>query len=169
MSRITFFGDVSLLTPSMENQYQISGCYVFNLEYVITSNTEFPKKNKVNLFGSRIDFATIFHKRPLAVALANNHIMDFGEKGFTDTLTFLDDEDILYFGAGTPANNYNNPTIAFVGNSSVALIAYSLFDEHEKGYGVSYFDELKAKQDFVLAKKQLVNTIIVNIHWGEGR
>lgn len=167
MGKITFLGDVSLLSNSMKSEYSIDDQYVFNLEYVVTNNCESFKEDKVNLYGEEVDLNNVFGKNPLAVSLANNHIMDCGIQGFKDTLSFLEKSNIDFFGANTPVENYNNPVIKGVGESRVALISYSLFDERIKEYGVALFDEDLVKKDIALAKSKKAESIIVNIHWGE--
>lgn len=167
MSIITFLGDVSLLSDSIVSQYSIQGEYVFNLEYVISNNIESFKKHKVNLYGRETDFSIIFGKQPLAVSLANNHIMDCGIKGLDDTLSFLDKSNIAYFGAGNNLNNYNNPAILYVDGIKVALLGYSLFNENISSYGVSFFCKNTLVRDISFAKNQNAEVLIVNIHWGE--
>ena len=167
MNQVTFLGDVSLLTPSMKSRYCLHGYYVFNLEYVVSSRAELPKKNKVNLHGSKVSFSSIFGKPPLAVSLANNHIMDYGVKGYKETVRFLQESSIQHFGAGSIETNYSNPIIIDVNETNLALIAYGFFDEKEGDYGVAVFDEARATTDIALAKSQEADAIVVSMHWGE--
>lgn len=162
---ITFLGDVSLLDPSITCEYKMNK-FIFNLEYVITDNRSTPKQNKVNLCGERINFADIFKKNPLAVNLANNHIMDYGNIGFRDTLEHLDKYNIKRFGAGEHNDNYGNPLIIEVDKRKIGLIGYSMFNEHTANYGVSYFSKEKAAIDLKYVTDYEVDSIIVNIHWG---
>lgn len=166
MSVITFLGDVSLLNESMICEYKINNEFVFNLEYVLTDNKSTPKKNKVNLCGNKINFTKFFNRKPLAVSLANNHIMDFGEIGFKDTVDYLNEIEVLKFGVGEVNNGYENPLILDVGSKKVGLMGYSLFNEKINEIGVDFFSREKAVLDIKKARDSNVDCIIVNIHWG---
>ena len=75
--------------------------FILNLESPIT-DYKVPVNNKVNLKISKKSFIDTFSdQKPYAVNLSNNHIFDFGLKGFKDTLDTLDSLDIKYFGITT--------------------------------------------------------------------
>ena len=102
---INFLGDVYL-----DKSYSVKISlehYIFNLEYPL-SIAGIPALSKINLGQSRSYIEGTFNKMPVAVNLANNHIMDYGEAAFDYTIKYLEDKNIKYFGAGTKANNYNN-------------------------------------------------------------
>ena len=48
--------------------------------------------------------------------------MDYGNKGFNQTISFLDKEQIKYFGAGNKNNNYNNPCIIDLNQKKIANV-----------------------------------------------
>lgn len=56
------------------------------------------------------------------VALANNHIMDFGFKGISETLKSLNHFQINYVGAGLNKNEISKPFISSVGSKKVAVL-----------------------------------------------
>ena len=124
---LDFLGDVYL-----DKQYSIDlklENFIFNLEYPL-STKGIPAKNKVNL-GEDISYILdTFKKNPYAVNLSNNHIMDYGETGFNDTIKFLEETGIKYFGAGKKSNNYNNPLIVKSNNKNLALLAYCCPSAH---------------------------------------
>lgn len=165
MSNIIFLGDIANIAE-VKSDYKIQDDYVFNLEYVATNNVSSIKKDKVNLKGSKLDFYSLFGKNPLAVNLANNHCMDFGDVGFNDTITWLKEENIPYFGAGTQADNYNNPFIFVNEGVKCAILGYSFFNEHCDEFGVAYASLERIKNDINKARVQNAAHITVMLHWG---
>ena len=117
---ILFLGDV-YLPRCYPDVPKIDHNYVFNLEHPITCETQ-GLQGKINLKADRCYIVQTFKKRPLAVCLANNHIIDYGEQGILDTFAALAAEKIPYFGAGNAGNNYNNPLL--LESSRVALYGY---------------------------------------------
>lgn len=59
------------------------------------------------------------------VGLANNHVYDFGEDAFQDTLTTLEDAGIPYVGAGRDINQAKSPVYLEVDGFTIAYVAAS--------------------------------------------
>lgn len=85
-----------------------------------------------------------------AVNIANNHIYDFKDKGYQDTLKTLQGENINYFGEG---NIYKTE----IKGNKFAMIGYQAWE------GAFNFDKLKATLSQLKSDSY---TIIVNFHWG---
>jgi AmmeMemoRadiSam system protein B len=88
------------------------------------------------------------------VSLANNHSLNFGKEGLTQTRKFLKDENILSF--GSPLNNENISIIKNIRGIKIGFIGYNEF------YGnfsfiIDEIKKLKVKADF----------IVVSSHWGD--
>ena len=168
--KLNFLGDVYL-----DNIYKINfklDNYIFNLEYPLsTSGT--PAKNKVNLGTNEKEFILkTFGKNPFAVNLANNHIMDYGEKAFFETISFLEKEGIKYFGAGNQLNNYNNPLIFKFNEKKIALYGYCCLSTTPvigdlKSYGSAPLDMKLIEKDIMKSKDLDIDFKIVNLHWGD--
>ncbi len=146
--------------------------FILNLEGPI-SNRGKPTPEKISLVMREGIFEKVFNNSlPVAVSLSNNHIMDYGNEAFEDTLINLNKLGVKYFGAGRPEDNYNNPLIITVGDIKVALLGYcyALYYEqikHVKGlrYGPAPLEIKRIKKDI----KNLNNTvdrIVVSLHWG---
>lgn len=129
MSTLTILGDVSILDKKITSTYKIDNEFIFNLECVVTSNLKQPKPQKVNLYSKDIYINEIFGHSPIAVNIANNHILDYGKVGYLDTVDYLKRNNIKYFGVGTKQDNFNNPLYIEVKKNRVALLGYSLFEE----------------------------------------
>ena len=60
------------------------------------------------------------------VTLANNHTMDFGPLALQDTLAALDENGILYTGAGMDLDDARAPALLKIKGRTLAFLAYSL-------------------------------------------
>ena len=166
MSTIWFLGDVYLKDKNYE--IDIPNPYIVNLEYVLSSDNLKPITNKINLIGDNNfeGFTTL----PLAVNLANNHIMDYGDLGFLNTLDILSNLDIKYFGAGCEEDNFNNPCLINICGKKVAFLGYSdvyhILDTDPTNYTVARPTKEQIINDINICNKNKVDAIIVNIHWG---
>ena len=88
---LSFFGDTVLDKP-----YRLDfefGSFVLNLETPLScEGTPAPQKVNICQEGSHIE--ETFRSLPLAVSLANNHVMDYGEEAFAKTRMILNAMDI---------------------------------------------------------------------------
>ena len=167
-SKITFLGDVFL--PREFGCRVLFENLIFNLEYPITQyNGGIP--DKVNLKVEKNFIGGTFEKQPLAVCLSNNHIMDYGDEGYKDTVNELDLCGIKYFGAGNEKNNFRNPLVLKLESEAIALLGYTCSSTSPvtpgpTKYGVQLVKEEAIKNDIVDARAKGCETIIVSLHWG---
>ncbi len=165
--KLYFFGDTVL-----DQVYQIDfdmDAFVLNLETPLSCEGT-PAKDKVNLCQEGSHIEETFKGKPLAVSLANNHVMDFGEEAFLKTKAILDEADISYFGAGLEGENFNNPSIIEFEGKIIAFYGYACASTH------SVFGDKdqhgSAKLDLSLMVKDIqylqskVDFTIVQPHWG---
>ncbi len=165
---MNFLGDVFL-----DKVYKVDiklNNFIFNLEYPL-STIGIPAQNKVNLGVDTSYILETFKTLPLAVNLANNHIMDYGEKSYSDTIEYLDKNNILYFGAGNTINNFNNPCIINENNKVISLLGYCCPSAHpifgtDTSNGSAPLDLDLIEKD-ILDQKQNSDFVIVNLHWGD--
>ncbi len=106
-----------------------------------------------------------------AVTLANNHIMDFGNTGLSDTIRLLDEQGIDHIGAGENLAAARKPLIKDIRGTKVGILGYSLvqpieFWAGEKRPGTAPLLEKLLLEDIAKLKKQ-VSILIVTVHWGE--
>jgi poly-gamma-glutamate synthesis protein (capsule biosynthesis protein) len=129
-----------------------------------------PAKFKVNLCQDRYYIKDSFGKNPIAVSLANNHIMDFGEEAFLKTIDILDEEGVRYFGAGTIEDNFSNPAIIDFYGKKIALFGYVCKTTHpvlgDKSSIGSANLELNEILKDIKSIRDRVDFIIVQPHWG---
>jgi hypothetical protein len=168
MNTITFLGDV-FLPRAYEVSTELNDRYVFNLEHPITSaSVGWPAK--VNLKADANHIPQTFSRLPVAVCLANNHIMDYGVRGLDETLEELRRLGIRTFGAGTLANNAGNPLI--LEETGVALLGYAcpstaavLATPDRPGAAPLSLERIV--RDIADARGAGARRVIVSLHWGE--
>jgi len=170
MGLLNFFGDVYLDRP-MHANVPLSGEYIFNLESPLTNSSR-PVLGKINLKSPGVFFAETFGKNPVAVCLANNHIMDYGKEGFWDTVANLEKRGIPYFGAGCLADRCRNPLVLDLGDQRIALLGYVCPTTHPifaaaENFGVSPISLDSIARDVLTAKENGAERTIVQLHWGE--
>ena len=169
MSSINFLGDVWLPRPFV-SKIPAEGPFVFNLESPITSATT-PAAVKVCLRARRSYISQTFHRDPIAVCLANNHIMDYGPQGFADTLAALGSAGISHFGAGELSRNCGNPLLLEVSGTRLALLGYVSTVTHpifatRTSPGVTPPVLETVDRDLKLARAKGASLAIVHLHWG---
>jgi hypothetical protein len=97
--------------------------------------------------------------------------MDFGEKGYYDTIRVLEAENIQYFGAGTLSENCSNPLVINLGGQNIGLLGYvcpstSPIWARESSPGVMPLELHRIVEDVAKAKVKGASRIIVSVHWG---
>ncbi len=165
--KLSFFGDTVLDKP-YKIDFKVDK-FIFNLETPLSCNGT-PAKFKVNICQNKSYIKETFRKMPLAVSLANNHIMDFGEEAFTKTKKSLESQNIKYFGAGVEDENFNNPTIIKFADKKIALLGYSCPSTHsifgdKNSNGSAKLEENRIIEDINYIKLK-VDFIIIQPHWG---
>lgn len=169
MNRITFLGDVWLPKP-FRTTAVMPGDFVFNLESPIT-RSGYPVTGKISLKAESSFIAGTFGRLPVAVCLANNHIMDYGSQGFFDTLAALRSEGIAYFGAGTLEENCNNPLVLQMGGLRVGIFGYVCASAHPmfaqgSSPGVLPLELPRISEDIRAAKSRGIQRVVIMLHWG---
>ena len=164
---LTFLGDI-YLPKAYRSSIDLEN-YVVNLEYPITSHT-IGVSGKINLKSSKNFLKETFKRNPLAVCLANNHILDYGDAGFDQTISVLAEDSIHSFGCGHITDNYNNPLYLELSGVSLALLGYACQSTSPPPdinlVGISTINKRRIFEDIASAKSHGANRIIVNLHWG---
>jgi poly-gamma-glutamate capsule biosynthesis protein CapA/YwtB (metallophosphatase superfamily) len=153
---------------------------IINLETAITlAETPWPDKaihyrmhpqNVGCLSAARID----------ACALANNHVLDWGYDGLSETLQTLDAAGIAYSGAGNDAEQARKPAV--LGTNATSRVLLFSFGSTTSGIpqdwratsispGVNLLDDLSEETaarvcDQMRAHQQAGELIVASIHWG---
>jgi poly-gamma-glutamate synthesis protein (capsule biosynthesis protein) len=148
---------------------------VLNLETSITAGGEFARGKAVHYRMHPDNVGCLTAIRPDVCALANNHILDFGYQGLTDTLVTLDSVGIRCAGAGLDCGQAERPVV--VGDVVIASCGMGS-SGIPRGWaatgrrpGVAYVPDLSDRSagtvaDRVLAMKGPGDIAIVSMHWG---
>ena len=105
------------------------------------------------------------------LSTANNHCMDKGYTGLTRTLDILDKVKIEHAGTSRNEDEQNTIIIKEVNGIKIAFLSYTygtngITVPSDKKYAVNLIDKELIKKHIDLAKKQNVDLICVNMHWG---
>lgn len=152
---------------------------IANLECAITEETtrwqETPK-----VFYFRADLAAVDMLRSgniRCVSLANNHTLDFGERGLLDSLDRLDAAGIQRAGAGRNLAEARKPAVFDVGGIKLGLISLT---DNEPSFAAGHdrpgtnHHQLRAEPEALAIVEQAVaecwkrgaGLIILSLHWG---
>lgn len=109
------------------------------------------------------------------VSVANNHVFDYSEQGFLDTLDTLEDAGIVYSGGGRDLSEASAVRYFIVGGRKIAIISATeieRFSHYTKKAGENTPGVLKTQQEKELKaaiKSAGKNSdyVIAYIHWGE--
>lgn len=142
-----------------------------NLEYPVTSKGE---RYEDKLYAFRGDPASICAIQKAGfdlLSLANNHIMDYGEKGLRDTIRQCRKNRLACAGAGMDLAAASRPAVITRNRTTYGLLAYSMtfpeeFWARSDRPGTAHPDWAQVRQDIMDARPQ-VDILMVSFHWGE--
>lgn len=162
-------GDLELLFTDVLPLFQKADRAIVNLECALTTADTTIKKFGPNLKASPACAATLKKLGVTDVALANNHVFDFGRAGLEETLRVLDEQGLPYMGVGN--NDTDSRKIYYIRqeNKTVAIVNVC---EHEYTYalpdrmGTNPFDPFLTMADIREAKKN-ADAVIVLYHGGK--
>jgi hypothetical protein len=132
--------------------------------------TQHPEKRLVFVgppSGAGIVARAPFH----VVSVANNHVWDYGERGFLDTLDALDGAGVRYAGASRRPGEQYRPTVLSVNGWSIALIAVThvwnpgTFETHEAAGRVAWASEAPLVAEVRKARSEH-DLVLVSYHGG---
>ena len=113
------------------------------------------------------------------VALANNHIMDYGNGTITSTTSLLKRKDIVYAGAGNNFTDASTPLIKNIGGRKIGIvnvskiipddnwIATNKSDENNSRPGIHYYDNNDDIKSAVESCKLQCDIVIAYINCGD--
>ncbi|ASQ44825.1 CapA family protein [Legionella clemsonensis] len=152
---------------------------IVNLECAITTYPyHWSGAEKAFYFGAPPEAARILANCGVKlVSLANNHILDFDREGLLDTLDSLNQENIVYAGAGHNEIEAYKPAAVQIKSHKVGMAA---FCDHQLDFsatatqpGMAYLElknERKALKHFECSLQQMqcleVTWPILSLHWG---
>lgn len=125
------------------------------------------------LFNAPEDLATDLKELGFDVmATANNHCLDKGFSGLVNTLAELDKVGIEHVGTYANQEDSQKYLIKDVNGIKIAFLNYTygtngIAIPTGKEYAINLIDKDKIKNDLDNVKKESVDVICVNMHWGQ--
>lgn len=156
-----------ILGEELRDIWKQSDYKIFNLEAPITECEEKIKKNGPNLKISSTAIKGIKDMEPTCVLLANNHVMDYGEKGLQDTLDILDTNNINWIGVGE--NKFNIDKSFVIEAEGKKIVIYNCCENEfslatSKKPGANGSDFLELYNDIRMLKEK--NTFLIIVYHG---
>ena len=152
---------------------------IINVETSLTRSGDFAPGKPVHyrMHPDNVECLTV--ARPDVCVLANNHVLDFGQTGLTETLATLDDAGLAHTGAGRNVQEAQRPAVAVVGGRRVVVHAVGTRSSGvppgwaatpDRG-GVAYLPDLSAAgADVLVARVRQAarpgDVVVVSVHAG---
>jgi poly-gamma-glutamate capsule biosynthesis protein CapA/YwtB (metallophosphatase superfamily) len=140
-----------------------------NLESPISTRGTAVQNKKFTLRAGPIAAKTLTAGGFRVVTLANNHMMDFGPLALQDTLTILDENGILYTGAGMDLDDARSPAFLRIKGKTLAFLSYSLTFPLEFFASAKRPGTAPGYQEFVKADiekaRPYADIVVVSFHW----
>lgn len=138
--------------------FQGNDIVMANLEGAVTANGEhYAPQNSIDFAFDKNDVARLANYQFNFFTISNNHILDQGLQGFSETQANLAELGFSYVGCADRKVDDCSFNIKEINDVKVGFLAYSMV------YGI--LDEEKLLTQIKEVEKQ-VDLVIVNIHWG---
>lgn len=147
-----------------------AGCTIGNLESPLTRSFK-AVPGKYTLRGDPSWAAVLRENKFGLVSLANNHVMDHGEKGLYDTLDSLNIAGVKHIGAGRNQDEALAPAVLSIEGRDIAFIARTSVVVSSKAYagklnpGAALFDEKEVVYSIRECKRS-ADVVVLMLHWG---
>jgi poly-gamma-glutamate capsule biosynthesis protein CapA/YwtB (metallophosphatase superfamily) len=153
---------------------------IINLETSVTRSPDFAPGKAVHYRMNPDNLPCVAAIRPDVCALANNHVLDFGERGLRETLAALADAGLATAGAGLDAGEAGRPAAVPLPDGGRLLVfccgtASSGIPPHWAATptrpGINLLPSLfPAAADTLIARARAArhegDLVVVSIHWG---
>ena len=152
---------------------------VVNLETSVTRSADFAPGKPVHYRMSPANVAALTVARPDVTVLANNHVLDFGRRGLTETLDVLAGAGLRVAGAGRDAEQAWQPAAVPLGDTRVLVWSFAAPSSGvPAGWaaapdrpGVAYLPDLSddaagAVTRRVRRVKRPGDVVVASVHWG---
>ncbi len=153
---------------------------LINLETSVTNSNEYWKGKGINYRMHPRNIASLTAAGIDACALANNHVLDWGYAGLSETIQSLKKVNIKTVGAGQNISVAGEPAVISVpGKSRVLIVAFGLTSSGipanwaaaENRPGVNLLPDLSAEsvrrvQRKIQNLKRAGDIVVASIHWG---
>lgn len=165
-------GIASILSSDLIDKMESADITMVNLEFPFsTRGTQM--EDKQYTFRADPSRCSILKEMGVdIVSLANNHTLDFGTDALLDTITTLNENNILSVGAGTDLDSAKRPSVITTNGRSIAILGASRVipvtdwnaTKYSPGVFTTYDPTLLIEE--IESAKQSNDMVIVYVHWG---
>lgn len=161
------------ISPDIKNELQSADFTMVNNEFVYTTTEE--AQDKEYIFRAKpetVKALEVFGAD--MVSVANNHVFDYGEQGFLDTLETLEKNEMIYSGGGRNLKEASAVRYVITGGRKIAIVSateierFSHYTKKAKDNtpGVLKTQQKKALQAAINTARKNSDYVIVYLHWG---
>jgi len=153
----------------LKRDFDAADMVITNLENVFTDRSAHQPGKIYTYKAHRIDYLDVLSEGGIThVNVVNNHMVDYLQEGFDDTLVHLDEYGIEYFGT-----NLSETDNIEIGN--VRVDKYTVFEKDGfkvgllgyLGFNSSFVSDEKIMEDIRMMKEvEKVDYILAAMHWG---
>lgn len=158
--------DINALKKQFTEPLKSLDIILANLEAPVTSSKRIRENKRYN-FKSGTWILKLLDKR-FILSLANNHILDYGERGLQETIEALDAHAILHAGAGRNLDEARRPAIVELPKFTLGVLcaADPRFNAAGKTSPGTFPALGKLVQESIIELKNSADLIAVSIHTG---
>jgi len=149
------FGDTLNI---LQNQDLLLG----NLEGSITYKT----RKTVKSYNFKFDYRVLPVLKEVGFdyfSLTNNHIYDYGEKGFRDTLNYLKEAGISTSGAGLTLDEATEYTEISLGNNTVRILSIGAYGREKNGWDGKTMAQITTDRPGILFDGEIATQAVRNM------
>jgi len=174
----SYHGSPNVPFQQIDSLFENKDDIIINLETAVTNQENEALDDKTYVYTIDPKVLTELTTRNISmVNLANNHAMDYGKKGFEDTLSYLTINNITFFGAGKSLAQARNGIIKTY--HSQTTIGYLGYFDYRRSYDEKYhFYATNDKPGVVPMNKSIMqpdiawmknktDLLIVSLHIGD--
>lgn len=166
-------GLTDCIDPSWIEIMQSDDISVLNNEFAISDRGS-PMPGKLYTFLAKPEHTARYNDMGVDfVTLANNHVFDYGEDAFCDTLDTLKEYDIDYAGAGRNADEAQKPFYYLVDGRKIAFVSATRAEKYiltpeagESSPGVFRCYDTARLLEVIAETKQNCDFLVLFVHWG---
>lgn len=165
-------GISSVVDSEMLSYMEKADLFILNHEFVFSNRGEAMADKQYTLRNDP-KYAKILQELGTdVVSIANNHILDFGQDAFLDTLNTLESAEIAYAGGGRNLNQALSPVTKTINGQTFAIFAATRVSPSYDWYanskrpGILQTYDASDLNNAIKEADSLYDHIIVYAHWG---
>lgn len=168
-------GLLAIVDDEMLSHMQKSDLFMLNHEFVFSNRGEAMEDKEYTLKNDPKYVKILQELGTDVVGIANNHILDFGQDAFLDTLDTLENANIPYAGGGRNLSEASAPVVQTINGQTFAIFAATRVSPSADWYAGKNHPGILQTYDATTLNKAIeaaygkYDHIIVFVHWGVER